>query len=122
MVRRPCHNQWLYEFKLGPMSQPANGLRFSKAPGAESKASFRLHDPPVQPGPAQRPQSIGDAAADTQRVGRLLVRQTREITQFDQLSGLWLALLQLAEGLVQEQKVDGRRVNGQHLLVKRLRS
>src|SRR5437868_4532523 len=58
-----------------------------------------------QPGPAQRPEAVGGAAADAQSFGRVLVRKAGEVAQLDEAGGVRVVAFQSAQRLVQGDEV-----------------
>ena len=67
-----------------------------------------------QPSPAQRPETVGGAAADAQGFGSILVRQAGEVAQLHQPGRIGVVAFQPVERLVQGDEVvtAGWRASG----------
>src|SRR3954451_1211382 len=67
----------------------------------------------VEPGPCERPVAVRGAAGNAQSGGRLLLRESREEPELDQLGTGRILLRQLLQGLAQREDVVGRFVDGE---------
>src|ERR1700704_149924 len=65
-------------------------------------------DPPVEPGPGDRPVTLDGPGGELHRIGRFLDGETRKEPKFDDSALPWIEMLQLVERHVERQ--DVRRV------------
>ena len=81
-------------------------LRAKKGPGQ------LLRQLAEQPGPAERPEAVGGAAADAQGLGRFLMRQAGEVAQLHEPGRVGVVAFQPAQHLVQRDEVVGTGLGG----------
>ena len=68
-----------------------------------------------KPGPSKRPIAIGGRGRDAQGVGGLFERESREITQFDELRFTWLQFGEPLECFIESEQIFGTLRSGELL-------